>query len=482
MHTTATRREFLQGASAVGAGLWAFGPAAAAAAGPARPDVLFIAIEDVSPHRFGCYGNTVCRTPHLDRFAAGGLRFAQAYTNPPCCPSRTALLLAKRPETTRVFGNNHDWHKTCPDALTMPRHFRDQGYEVLRCGKMFHGSFEDDASWSRVINPNEGLPPPARGRKPPRGPGADIQARLRAEGKDPKQLPGGSPFSYGPSGRDDLDEVDGRVAEQGIRILRGRPDDAPPMLLCLGFHATHLPFHAPDKYFEPYPPENMELPQNPGAGPDGMPGPGVFREYNPHTPEQWREAIAAHYACVTFVDAQIGRVLQAIEESGRADRTIVVIWSDHGFQLGEQFLWRKGPLRDHSNQVALLWRAPGVTTPGSVCPSPVESIDIFPTLMQLCGVPLPDDIEAASMVPLLRNPAAPWKKGALMTGAGGRSIVTGRWRYNEYPEKGREAAELFDRQTDPGEFVNLADGPEHADTVARLAALLEGGWRACRPE
>jgi arylsulfatase A-like enzyme len=232
-----------------------------------------------------------------------------------------------------------------------------------------------------------------------------------------------------------------------------------------------------------YSPEQMEIPRNPGADASGMPPAGVFKSGNPHTPEQWREAIAAHYACLTFIDAQVGRVLDALEESGRADRTIVVIWSDHGFMLGEHFLWRKGPLYNESTQVALLMKAPGVTKPGSVCERAVESIDIFPTLIDLCGLPQPKGIEAVSMKKLLADPAMPWKKGALMWDPGsGRSIVTQRYRYNEYPAKQKQKPELFDHETDPNEFVNLAEKPEMAEVRERLSQLLAEGWQACLPD
>jgi len=445
-----------------------------------RPDVLFIAIEDVSPHRFGCYGNTVCQTPSIDRFAASGLRFDNAHTSPPCCPSRTALLLGLRAGTTKVFGNNHDWHELCPGALTMPTHFRNQGYETIRCGKMYHGKFEDDASWSRVIKASEGIPKRKNRRRPAKGPGVEYAKELRKARKAGKTLKGGSPFTYGPSGLEDIEEHDGMVAEQGVRLLAQESDK--PRLIALGFHCTHLPFIAPDKYFEPYRADDMVLPKNPGAGPDGLPKRGKVNKLNPHTPEQWRESIAAHYASLSLIDAQIGRVLDALEKSGRADNTIVIIWSDHGFMLGEHFLWRKGPLREESTRVALLIRAPGVTTPGTVCTRSAESIDIFPTMFDLCGVPLPSGIEAISMRPLLRDPSRPWKKGALMWGGGGKSIVTERWRYNEYVRRRGRPAELFDHQNDSGEFVNLAREPKHADTVAELSALLKGGWKACLPE
>jgi len=474
-----SRRGFMK-SMAAGAATTALGQTASALAAPGgeRPDVLFIAIEDVSPHRFGCYGNTVCKTPHLDKFATTALQFNNAYTNPPCCPSRTALLLGRRPETTRVFGNNDDWHKTFPNALTLPRHFRNNGYETIRCGKMYHGKFEDPESWDRDIKPHEGMPQRKHKRKRPEGPGIMYREKLKEARKKGK---GGSAFTYGPSGLEDWEEKDGMVAAQGIKLLSEKSDK--PRLICLGMHAPHLPFIAPDKYFEPYPWQDMKIPMNPGADETGMPkNKKIFKWYNPSTIEQWKKAIAAHYACTSFVDAQIGRILDALDKSGRADKTIVVIWSDHGFMLGEHFLWRKGPMYDESTQVALWWRAPGVTKPGTTCARPVETIDIFPTIMDLCGIPQPPGLEAMSMKPLLADPERPWKKGALMWGGKRRrSIVTEKWRYSQVVSR-PNAAQLFDRQADPKEFKNLAGDPQHAETAKRLKALLEGGWKACLPE
>jgi len=211
-----------------------------AAHNPRRPNVLFIAIEDASPGRFGCYGNTVCKTPNLDRFAASGLRFDACHTYPPCCPSRTPMLLAKRPPTTHVFGNRSDWRALCPGAVTMPAWFRQNGYATIRCGKIFHGSFEDKGSWDRVIRERDGMPRPEHRRRRLEGP-----ARTATQ----QELAGsGSPFLYGPTGLDDTEETDGMLATQAVRVLDRRSATDKPMLLALGFHAPHLPFAAPDKY------------------------------------------------------------------------------------------------------------------------------------------------------------------------------------------------------------------------------------------
>jgi len=474
------RRDFLRNSTAA--------PSGAALAGSAgrgrtetgrKPDILFFFVEDVSPKRFGCWGNKVCRTPNIDKLAASGVRFDLAHTNAaPCNPSRTALLTCRRPESTGVYGNNHDWRKMIPGVLTMPRHLKDNGYQTVRIGKVFHGGFEDDASWSRVINPREGLPEPKNRRRPLKGPGVEFAMRRAREGDAAKPLAGegasGSPFMWGPSGQTDDEMLDGMVAAQAIKVLEQKQDR--PLFLAIGEHATHLPFTAPDKYFDLYPPEKIELPEPPPRPKDR-----VGADQKALTQETWREVIAAQYACLSFVDAQVGKVLDALERTGRAGNTIVIFWSDHGFSLGEHYLWRKGPLYNESALLALIMRAPGVTKPGSVCKRPVESGDLFPTLFDLSGIPQPAGIEAFSMLPLLKDPSRPWKKGAITCqGPKGRSLCTERYRYTEYAGE-PDRTELFDHDADPGEHKNLARDATRADVVRELSALLKGGWKACLP-
>lgn len=452
-----------------------------------RPDVLFISIEDLSPHRMGCYGNTVCRTPNIDRLAAASVRFDLAHCSAaPCNPSRTSLLTGLRPETTRVFGNGDDWTEAVKPGRTMTEHFIANGYETIRVGKIYHAgnrdkTYDDTSRWSRTIKESEGLPAPKNRRRQLIGPGVEYGKKRIADRKKGIYTSSGSPFTYGPSGLDDLEEQDGMSATQAIKVLCQQ--HSKPLFFAVGFHKPHLPLTAPDKYFAMYPPETMVLPENPNTYPDGMPrDKGKLSEKQPHTLTQWREAIAAEYACVTFIDAQVGRILDALEKSGRADNTIIVLWTDHGFMLGEHFMWRKGPLYDHSALVPLLIKAPGVTKPNSVCKRPVESIDIFPTLFELCGIPIPKGLEAISMVPLLKDPNRKWKKGALTSqGENGKSICTERWRYTEY-KNGPEKTELFDRKKDPKEFHNLAKDPSCANTINTLSKLLNGGWKACLPD
>jgi uncharacterized sulfatase len=442
-----------------------------------RPNVLFLVIDDVSPQRLGCYGNTICRTPHMDRFAASGIRFDNAHTSPACNASRSSVLLGLRPETSGIVTNTDGWGQLNEAPLTMPAHFRNHGYETIRCGKIFHERDQDGESWSRVINRHSGLPTVRSRPRELSGPAKDHAAELDELRSRRK---GGSPFLYGPSGLDDLEESDGRVAEQAVRLLAEESNS--PRLVALGFRTTHLPFTAPDAYFEMYPPEQIPLPETGAADTFRTPQlPEAAGQFNPDTPEERRAATAAHYACVSFVDAQIGRVLDALEASDARDDTIVVIWSDHGFMLGEHGRWRKGSVREQATRVVLLMRAPGVTIPGSVCSRPVESVDIFPTLFDLCGIPQPPGIEAISMRPLLEDPESEWKRAALMRhGRYARSIVTDRWRLNRYSFE-TVPIELFDRLEDPGELTNLAEDPLYAETIAELGALLDSGWRSCLP-
>ncbi|MCX7012202.1 MAG: sulfatase-like hydrolase/transferase, partial [Candidatus Sumerlaeota bacterium] len=334
------RRTFIK-QSALGLGALALGRAprawTATQAAPARkPDVLFMMIEGTPPTRHGTWGNPICKTPNIDRLAAQGLRFDLAQCMcPPCNPARTSLLLGMRPENTKTFSNGTDWRKLHPGILTMPQHFRQNGYETIECGKIFHGSFDTKESWDGSIPLNQGLPAPTHRRRALVGPDAgridEMKAAKRqekaqgkaaergkaaaaakggggaaaAEDDDEGGGRGGVPFLYGPSGLDDIEEHDGMVAEQGVRVL-GQPHDK-PLFLALGFTRPHLPYSCPDKYFAMYPPEKIELPKNPVQD---VP---KSRDQTLVNDQTWREAIAAFYACLTFADACIGRVLDALD-------------------------------------------------------------------------------------------------------------------------------------------------------------------------
>jgi arylsulfatase A-like enzyme len=455
-----------------------------------RPDVLLICIEDVSPHRLGTYCNSICKTPHLDQFAEEGIRFDLAFCSAPSCnPSRSSMLSGLRPETTGIIGNTFDWRKILKVGTTLPEHFEANGYKTIRVGrgKIFHGGttddngrkiyFSDTNRFTRTVRLNEYIPDRNRERQPlqPRVDITRINKELFWQGKDRIKLP----FNFGPTGKGELTARDAHYALQAAKILSLEEDDDEPLFLAVGFRGGHPAFKAPDKYFDLYPLDKIKLPDNP---PDDL-ADTPYEIHNDHkigfhNKELWKDAIAAHFAAVTFVDNQIGKVLTALKKTGRADNTIVIIWSDHGHELGEHFQWRKGHLFDYATRVIFLMKVPGLTAPGSVCKRPVESIDIYPTLCDLCGIPIPEGLEGISMKPLLKDPDITWKKGAITSAGKNMSIHTQCWRYSEYEDGGLE---LYDKMNDPGEFDNLALNPEYSDTINKLSELLNAGWKACLP-
>jgi len=431
-------------------------------------DVVFIAIEDFSPHRLNCYGGPV-HSPNMDRLASEGVLFEKAYAMVPVCnASRTSLLTGLRPETTKIFGNQQDWRKALPGISTMPMHFRKHGYETVRIGKMYHGQWEHDASWSRVI-PQLHDRTAARPKKRGIGPRARPTRKTRVK------------LIWGPTGVAPELDRDGQLATQAIRYLE--QDHDKPYFLGIGFHGPHLPFRAPDRFHDLYPPEKILLPRNPPDDLKDTPIKGPHGDQEQLNEKEWREITAAHYATISYADWCVGRVLAAIRRTGREDRTIVIVWSDHGFMLGEHFLWRKGPLYEESVRVAWIWKVPGITPGGARCKRPVETIDTFPTLFDLCGIPRSDKAEGISMKPLLKDPSRPWKRGAISWSAGNGAVAafqTERFRLNRRTSDG--FLELYDHKKDPKEFTNVAGDPDYSNDLKKLTGLLDGGWKVCLPE
>jgi iduronate 2-sulfatase len=448
------------------------------AAGKDRPNVLFIAVEDIQPC-IGSYGNRVCRTPNIDALAARGLRFDAAQCSYPLCnPTRSSLLTGLRPPTTGITGNGQDWNERLAPGSTLPEYFRANGYETVRVGKIFHAGnqgrlFDDTARWNRIIPEREGLGRPNFKEDPPTRFLYDHLSKAeRAKNYDYRA------WEWGPQGRDDLDGSDGGTAEQAVRVLSQKHEK--PLFLALGFHKPHLPLRAPRKYFDMYPPDKIPLPEYPADDLKDVPHHYSLENHNTFTDEKRREAIAAYYACVSYVDSCVGRIMSALRDSGRDKNTIVVFWGDHGFHLGEHLLWQKMTLFEESCRIPLIIAAPGVTKPGAVCRRPTEYVDLFPTLADLCGLGVPKNLESVSMAPLLKDPARRWKKGAFTYIQGGQTVRSETWRYTEWgsPDK----AELYDHEKDPREIINLAKDPRHAGTVKELSALLRGGWKAALPE
>ena len=412
------------------------------AADPPRPNVLFIIVDDLNTS-LGCYGNPVVRSPHIDRLAQRGMRFERAYSHYPICnPSRTALLTGKRPSTTRVFDNETPPRKFLPTSPVLPEYFRQHGYFTARVGKIAHGPYEPHFKWDLTDDP------PRTGR--------EREETWRAVAGADTEVP------------------DGFTAPRVAKLLEQRKGG--PFFVAVGFDRPHLPFIAPQKYFDLYPLDKIVLPKDPPNVRQGAPSIAFTSTRGEWDNEaQHRQVIAAYYACISFIDAQVGIILDALDRLGLTENTIVCFVSDHGFHLGERGgLWRKSTLFEESLRVPLII-ASGQKT--GVCGRVVELIDLFPTLVELCGLPKPPDLEGRSLRPWLDEPTAPSDKPAISflireTVLGpviGQSIRTERWRYTDWGYRGKE---LYDHQTDPGEFINVVGAPQNAEMVKNLRGVL----------
>ncbi|QEL16345.1 sulfatase [Limnoglobus roseus] len=453
--------------------------ATSAADPPAKkPNVLYIAADDLNA-RLGCYGDPLAKTPNLDKLAAAGVRFDRAYCQYPLCnPSRSSLLSGKRPATTRVYNNGVVARAHVgKDAVFLPELFRNNGYFTARVGKIAHHAHEDQVTWDVSEHP--------RG---PNGENLMSKAYAAVEGT------GIGEFSLGWKATDtkDEDEPDGVVATRVIELLEQSQKSGKPFFLAAGFYRPHLPFVAPKKYFDLYPLDRVKLPAEPPEHLKFIPKLAFNANPTPakgevYTDVQKREAVRAYLASISFMDAQVGRLLAALDRLKLADDTVVVFFGDHGFHLGEHGgLFRKMSLFEESARVPLILRVPG-KKPG-VTSRLVELVDLYPTLADLAGLTPPTDLEGTSAVPLLDDPKRAWKTAAFTTvtrrtaGATepvfGQSVRTERYRYNAW---GDGTAELYDHDADPHEYANLAADPKHAATVAELKKLLAGGWKAARP-
>jgi arylsulfatase A-like enzyme len=426
---------------------------------PASPkhNVLFIAVDDLRP-ALGCYGNPLVKSPHLDRLASAGVRFDLAFCQYPLCnPSRASLLTGRLPKTTQIMDNT-TWIRTpLPDVVTLNQHFRAHGYATLRSGKIYHGGLDDDKGW---VEGGEPLNPPK-----PRTPEENERRRRSSDRWEALEGP-------------EENVPDARNATRAIGFLEKHREK--PFFLALGFSKPHTPFLAPKRYFDLYDPAGIKLPPDfaprptpcPGAPREALTSNGdIFIQRDAGEPEA-RQMIAAYYACTSFIDAQVGRVLEAVDRLGLREKTVVVFFGDHGFHLGEKGKWSKhGSLFDVGTRVPLIVAAPGLSR-GRACGRTVELLDLYPTLVDLCGLPVPPGLEGKSLKPLLRDPDAAWDKPARAFAKHGkvlgRAVRTERYRFVDWGSE----AELYDHSTDPHEMKNLAADPAHAETVKALRPLL----------
>jgi arylsulfatase A-like enzyme len=422
-----------------------------AAAG--RPNVLFIAVDDLNDW-IGCLGgHPQTKTPNLDRLAERGVLFTRAYCAAPACnPSRTALLTGLRPSTTGVYHNSQPWRPVLRDAVTLPQHFKAHGYRVVGTGKIFHGAFNDPASWDEY-------------RRRPSDPNPTAQVR-----NDPHSKAGG--IVWGPLDVEDSATGDYQLVEFAAEFLQQKHDR--PFFFACGFVKPHMPWQVPRKYYDLFPVERVVLPKILETDLSDVPlaGRRMARPEGDHLTiietANWNQAVQAYLATIHYVDGQIGRLLAALDQSPYRDNTIIVLWGDHGWHLGEKQHWRKFALWEEATRAPLVVAGPNVKR--GQCQRTVDFVDIYPTLCALCDLPIGKQLEGRSLVPLLRDPSAAWDRPALTThGRGNHAVRAERYRYIRYADGSEE---LYDHDADPLEWTNLADRPESAKIKSELAAWL----------
>lgn len=432
-------------------------PAATAATAPvpaSRPNVLFIAVDDLN-HWVGHLGrNPQARTPNLDRLAQQGTTFTRAYCAAPACnPSRAALMSGLRPATTGIYHNPDDWRPGIPVDRMLTTQFRQAGYWVGGVGKIYHGGFDRPEEWDAYAHPGD-----ARNLK--RHPSApdDGVAGIR----------------FAPLDCADEDLADHRIASWGIEQLG--QDHGKPFFLAIGFHKPHMPWNVPKKYFDQFPLAKVQLPPQRTNDLADVPEAGVRMAHanDDHAKilasGRWKEAVQGYLAAIAFLDVQVGRVLDALEKSPQRTNTIVCLWGDHGWHLGEKEHWRKFALWEEATRAPLVWVVPGLTTPGTRCGRTVDFLSIYPTLCDLAGLPVPAHVEGPSLRPLLENPKAPWTRPALTThGFRNHAVRSEQYRLIRYADG---STELYDHQSDPFEWTNLAGQPESAAALRDLSRHL----------
>jgi iduronate 2-sulfatase len=454
----------------------------------AKFNVLFISIDDLNTD-ISAYDHKLVKTPNIERLAKRGVQFNNAYCQYPLCnPSRASIMTGMRPDSTKVYNLTTFFRNTIPNTVTLPQLFRNNGYYSARVGKIYHygvpgqigtNGMDDSISWDKVINPKgrDRTDEPKLTRFMPKVNLGVGLTYLEAEGTDEEQ-------------------TDGMSATESIKLIEQNKDQ--PFFMAVGFFRPHLPFIAPKKYFDLYPIEKIELPNVPSDDLEDIPEAALYTKPSNWglTEKQRKEAIRGYYSSVTFMDAQVGRLLDAVDRLGLAEKTIIVLWSDHGFNLGEHGQWEKRSLFEKSVKSPLVISVPGMSR-GKPSGRTVELLDIYPTLAELCGLKSPNNLSGKSLISLLKDPDSKWNHPAysqlLLTdttgrqttkqvgflvnervyppNSMGRSIRTERWRYTEW-DNGKFGSELYDEINDPGEITNLAQDSKHRKQVQRLLKLL----------
>ena len=418
------------------------------------PNVLFLAMDDLRDWTGYLTNFSNVKTPNLDKLAAEGMIFSHAYcTAPACAPSRTALFTGKSPANTGVYENGNHWEGDLRQHVTLTRYFMDNGYYVAGFGKMYHGS-GDLQYWHHY----------------------DLVGDFYTCVDNPDHPNAcGNPFDF----PDSLD-YDWQRATKTIEIIE--KDISSPLFLACGTILPHRPWNAPRRFFDMYPLDSIQLPEVKKGDLDDVPliGQKIGQErMKDHYCKKlkwthqeivdsglWKINIQSYLASISYADEQIGRILDAWKKSKYGENGIVVLWGDHGYHLGEKEHWSKFSLWEEGTRTPLLMKVPGVTEPGSVCDVPVSLLDIFPTLVDVCNLPVRSDLDGLSLLPLLRDPELPWDRGAVtLHGKDNVSVRTKDWRYIHYCDGSKE---LYYHPDDPNEWDNLANDPEYMPVINKL--------------
>lgn len=467
------------------------GAPCAAAAEPGKMNILFIISDDLRTE-LGSYAGRA-QTPRLDRLAEQGVRFERAYCQYPLCnPSRSSMLTGRYPTTTTIYGNREWFGGRHPEWLSIPKFFKQQGYTTLRTGKIFHGGIDDFTAWTQGGEIHDYGNQPVEAPVAPRrtvSAGEEGERIARMIAGDVQRAPGSDRWEA-VEGEAAATQGDTRVADRAIEYLRNhlKSGATGPFFLACGFSKPHSPLVAPREFFDLYPLEDINLPVDFAAVPTvpgGFPA-GSIRPNNADLfinrraePQPAREMIRAYLACVSYMDWNVGRVLSELDALGWRENTIVVFWSDHGYQLGEKGKWSKaGSLWEQGVRVPLIIHDPRARGNGMPSPRVVESIDIYPTLVELAGLPQPGGLEGRNLSPLLNDPNKAWDHPAFTVwnersrGITGVVVRTERWRYAEFFGRG-EGPMLTDPVNDPHELTNLAGDPRYAAVVQEHSALIK---------
>ncbi len=419
-----------------------------------KPNVLFIAVDDLNHWVGHLHRNPQTKTPHIDQLAKLGVTFTRSYCAAPVCnPSRAALMSGQRPGETGVYDNGQDWKPVISQEKTLTTQFLNAGYNVFGAGKIYHGSAHRDGEWSEYFDRTGGN-----------------NLKLHPDAKND----GVDGIKFGPLDNEDADMPDYKTVSYGLEKLNAKHDK--PFFLAIGLAKPHMPFSVPKKYFDQFPLESIELPPHREGDLSDVPPAGVrmAKPTGDHAAilrsGRWKEAVQAYLASIAFCDAMVGRLMDGLEKSPYRDNTVIVFWGDHGWHLGEKEHWRKFALWEEATRAPMIWVAPGITKPGGVCDRTVDFMSIYPTLCDLAGISIPSHVKGASLQPLLTDPKAKWDQPGITTfHKDNHGVRTEGWRYIRYADGGEE---LYDETADPYEWTNLASDPKHSARKSEMAKWL----------